>query len=634
MKAIHYLKRALTLPPHIVIKKVVRKLQLTFKAKRKFYVDQKKTTFAVHAPILALHSLVRKIDLSRLPKEKILELNQHFLKHEFNLLGSGWVKVAHRMKGKEISLNQANLTECLRIQKQIKQPYTLIDWHLDFKSGYRWSEDTWSQKIQYGHQLGVDVKVPWELSRMQHLTQLSWGYALEQNGCYKIEFQNQILDFISANPPRYGVNWSCTMDVGIRIANWLIAYDLFRSFGAQFDLDFEAIFIRSVYEHGHHIFHHLEWDPQLRSNHYLANIAGLLFVATYLTAHQEIDSWKEFAIQELEKEVALQFHPDGSNFEGSTSYHRLSTEMALYATALAPDAFSKEHQRRIEKMGEFIQDITKPDGMIVQVGDNDSGRFIKMFPEMNGLDHRYLLGAIGKKDLTSLIEGQLEIVAKVGKKRACYPDFGLYIERQEPWFLAVRAGTLGQKGNGGHDHHDQLSFELSIKGISMIVDPGTYVYTPFPDARRHFRSSGMHNTLSIKGKEQNVDRGLFQLKETSYAKLIEFGEGIFIAEHKGFGFPHRRTLKIVGHRVEGIDECSEEEKEIYFHLAPGWKGTPLNEKQIECSYESLKLVMSADFGIWKIEEREYSKGYGEKECSLVVVLVTHSKATSWTIDLR
>ena len=56
-------------------------------------------------------------------------------------------------------------------QRSIK--YEPIDWQVDFKSGYRWSEKTYYKFIKYGHKLGVDIKVPWELSRMQYLIQLA-----------------------------------------------------------------------------------------------------------------------------------------------------------------------------------------------------------------------------------------------------------------------------------------------------------------------------------------------------------------------------------------------------------------------------------------------------------------------------
>jgi hypothetical protein len=254
---------------------------------------------------------------------------------------------------------------------------------------------------------------------MQHLPQLAWAYALAQQGTagldaperYVREFRNQVLDFISTNPPRWGVNWACTMDVAIRVANWLVGYDMFKSFGAQFDDEFEKVFSRSIYEHGRHIVNNLEWSSKFRSNHYLSDITGLLFVSVFLPCNKETNAWLAFSIQELVKEVKIQFHEDGSNFEASTSYHRLSAELVIYATALVlglskdkrqalqsyqrsvikgvpelapgplplyplPNAKDKSpfpawYFLRLERMAEFSMHITKPDGHIPQIGDND-----------------------------------------------------------------------------------------------------------------------------------------------------------------------------------------------------------------------------------------------------------------------
>ena len=36
--------------------------------------------------------------------------------------------------------------------------------------------------------------------------------------------------------------------------------------------------------------------------------------------------------------------------------------------------------------------------------------------------------------------------------------------------------AVGQDGNGGHAHNDQLSIELNVDGEDWIADPGTYLY--------------------------------------------------------------------------------------------------------------------------------------------------------------
>ncbi len=382
------------------------------------------------------------IYLIKTKKLEILALANLYLDHRFDLLGSGWVQVKHGIKCRGLEefryemgevvhvdpyghwlkqlITQANLRESQRIWSLVAPSYIPIDWQLDFKSGYRWNESTWYMDVPLGYYPGREMKIPWELSRCQHFHMLVLAYALTSDQEYLNEYRNQVLDFISTNPPRYGMNWRCTMDVAIRVANCLVAYDLFRAYGAEFDSDFEAEFSRSIYQHGCHIINNLEWSTEHRANHYLANIVGLLFVAAYLPRTPETDVWLAFTVQELIVEVEYQFYPDGGNFEASTSYHRLSAEMVVYATALVlglpPEKqvalkeynhrlhrvhpklkpaplefyplpgsdrlilFPAWYIERLEKMAEFTMHITKPNGHIPQIGDNDNGRFLKLQP--------------------------------------------------------------------------------------------------------------------------------------------------------------------------------------------------------------------------------------------------------------
>jgi len=455
---------------------------------------------------------------------------------------------------------------------------------------------------------------------MQHLPQFAWSYALAKEGrsngfqspeTYIREFRNQVLDFIATNPPRFGVNWACTMDVGIRVANWLISFDLFRSFGASFDAEFETIFTRSIYEHGRHCIENLEYSPTFRSNHYLSNIAGLFFSAIYLPESKESDRWLAFALQELVSEMGHEFHPDGTNFEASTSYHRLAAEIMLYCVMFSlrltperrerlksvatgdhavspilrpygeqqyrldtPDIFPDWFWERLERSVEFTRDMTAPNGDVPQIGDNDSGRFVKLWPSLkattafemsakfgnlagydglpanrpyldeNILAHRHLtqIGELlfkrddlanGRSEspetffIRSLLGGRFVNSFRTGNelplqqvpKNLAYPDSGLFIHRSNHLYLVIRCGSLGQLGLGGHAHNDQLSFELHLNGLPLIEDPGTYLYTPAPDLRNLFRATNVHNTVAIPNLEQHRwavgQRGLFWLKDKS-----------------------------------------------------------------------------------------------------------------------
>jgi hypothetical protein len=360
----------------------------------------------------------------------------YFMEHRFDLLGSGWVRVHHGMQCRgfegivfdaghvdesrlEQRLNPRNRAFARSVRSQLPASYRPIDWHLDCKSGHRWAENTWYRDIRYGHLAGVDVKVPWELSRMQHLPDLAAAYTAAQDAALPAEFACQVLDWIAQNPPRFGVNWACTMDVGIRVANWLIAFDLFRAGGAAFAASFERAFACSVADHATHIAGNLEWSETRRANHYLGNIAGLLFAAMYLPAGPRTDTWLLFAARELNVEAARQFLDDGGHFEASTSYHRLCAEMLAVCAAFlsrlpeqriagafaaaraggipSGPGFSGAGLRQLraqyertgtlltphfyERLGraaELTRNLTRSDGSVPQIGDDDSGRFLRL----------------------------------------------------------------------------------------------------------------------------------------------------------------------------------------------------------------------------------------------------------------
>jgi hypothetical protein len=378
----------------------------------------------------------------------IVAQTEQALAHCFDLLGSGPVVVQRGMQcagadgivyspsktatgeaaGEQVRLNinRSNRSTARWLESLRDEAYIPIDWQLDFKSGYRWSEEVWHGDIRFGHLRGVDVKVPWELARMQHLPTLAMAAHFSRNGLpdfrkaevYAGEFRNQVLDFIASNPPEFGVNWVCPMDIAIRVANWLVARDLFVASGVVFSADFESIFMASVKAHARHIAANLEWAPQVRGNHYLADISGLLLAAVYLPSSAEVDAWLAFATQELIAETEYQFHEDGSNFEGSVCYHRLSAEIVLWAatflirlspiqkeilksgkyhrwnaepswkkgpitfhlppTGLGESPLPASFWVRLGCMADFTEAMTRPDGTVVQFGDNDSGRFMTL----------------------------------------------------------------------------------------------------------------------------------------------------------------------------------------------------------------------------------------------------------------
>lgn len=453
------------------------------------------------------------------PGESLLERVGPLMEHEFDLLGSGPTRLGDR-----------------------------IDWRTDFKSGRTWPLDHIS-RVQITYPDDSDIKVPWELSRCQHLPLLAAAHRLTGEQRYLDEIGAQITSFIADNPVEFGPCWACTMDVAIRATNWVATLALCP------EQPWTGDALASLLLHGRFIRTHLEWG-EVRGNHYLSDVAGLLPVAALFPR----EGWQGWAAAELAAEMQHQVRGDGCDHEASIPYHRLVTELFVHGTEAARALgaqFPDSYDGRLELMRRFARDYTRPDGLAPLVGDEDSGRFLPL-GDYGGdpRDHRHLFEGVS---LTS----------------AAYPDGGYYVMRDHDLYVIVRCGDTGMAGLGGHSHNDQLAFELCANGRPVIIDPGSYLYTADPDARNMFRSTSFHATLKIDGREQNElarDR-LFSLPDRTHAECLAFDGTRFEGRHHGFAPAiHRRALELADRGVvitDTIESSAEHDLEWTFPLAPG-----------------------------------------------------------------
>jgi hypothetical protein len=417
-------------------------------------------------------------------RAELIAVAERVAAHTFDLLGSGPTELGPR-----------------------------IDWQRDFKSGRSWPSDHISQLV-ISYPDGSDIKVPWELSRFQHLPVLAATYRLTGDRRWLDEIGTQLREWITANPVEFGANWGCTMDVAIRAANWIATLALVADAAAA-ERWFEPV-LASLVLHGRFIRSHLEWAP-VRGNHYLSDIVGLLAVASLFSAGREGRAWGRFAAGELVAEMGHQVHADGCDHEASIPYHRLVTELFVCGTqaarVLAPDLVGPEHDNRLDAMLRFVADYTRADGLAPQVGDADDGRYLPL------ADY----GRIDPRSHLHLFEqAQRPYVAPAG--HVAYPDGGYWVMRAGDLYALVRCGDVGVGGLGSHAHNDALSFELAYGAQPLIIDPGSYLYTADPRERDRFRSTAFHSTLAIDGREQNPisKTTLFSMEDRRRAELISW----------------------------------------------------------------------------------------------------------------
>ena len=541
-------------------------------------------------------SLLQKIEVDF--NEDVVRLNaKKIVNHEFYLLGINY------FDNNNLISDDSN--------------YKRIDWQFDPSSKTYFDKDVWYRFASKDLPIAVDIKYPWELSRFQHFIILGQAYRITKDELYAKEYKNQILDWINHNKVKYGVNWSCTMEVGIRVSNWLISLLYFIE-SPEIDDIFLNKLLDSVFQHGNHISNNLENLQTYTSNHYVANISGLFIIAAFIPNSNIKSKWLKFSINELEIEILNQTYASGWQHEASSTYHRLVTEMFLYSFAVADQFnvdFSNNYFLRLKKMIMILENISKSNGNIPQIGDNDSGRFIvfNSNENFNTLNIHYILQTAKKYKKLDY------------QKITDFPVFdfkaGRFLWKNNNLYFHLVAGPKGQGGNGGHSHNDVFSYELNIDGIDLLVDPGSFSYTGNPLERNNFRSIHNHNTLSWREIEPcSLKRGLFTLPEEGNLIIEDSKINGCMSSLKGiYEYKerfHRRetTVDTKSKLVKIEDYCSDFGATINFVLAPGI--IPKFEKSgfwLNNTWFFFKGIKS-----FTEEYTSYSSAYGIKNSTILV----------------
>jgi hypothetical protein len=400
-----------------------------------------------------------------------------------------------------------------------------VDWHTDFKTGESWPP-AFMRDINYAN-LGhpSDVKIPWELSRLQWLMPAGQAYLLTGDERYALAVRAVIEDWMASNPYAHSVNWTCTMEVAMRILSWTWFFHVFCRSRAWSDATFQSQFLRTLYLHGEFTERYLE-RSDINGNHFTADASALVFVGLFFGQGSAPCRWSASGWRHLCEELPRQVFSDGVDFEVSLAYHRLVLELfflaALYREACGltvPDAY----RGRVIAMARFIQAYSRLDGSSPYVGDADDARSLP-FGGQPIEDHRYLAGLVGAHwnvpELTRAFSGpREEIFWTLGPRAAAslveddggpspiastgFPEGGFYVMRNARDHVFIDCGPVGQAGRGGHGHNDCLSFEVVLDGAHLVSDCGAYVYTASAQERNSFRSTAYHNTPQADDEEMN-----------------------------------------------------------------------------------------------------------------------------------
>jgi hypothetical protein len=551
-----------------------------------------------------------------------------------------------------------------------------IDWHRDPLSGFQWPMRFWTS-YDLVNAPTADAKVIHELNRHQHLPRLAKAYFLTGYEAYAREAVSQLEGWIDQNPKWSGINWQSSLELAIRSLSWIWTIFLLES-SSTLDEPVLRRIVRSLLAQIDQIYRY----PSVYTspNTHLIGEAAALWIAGVLFAElPRARAWRRFAATTLRNEMQAQFLHDGLHCELSSYYHCYAADFYLLVMSLSKRngiEWPEWMGARLSRAFEFVMHLTRSDGTIPLLGDDDGGRALMMSSEhyrsyTDGLCsaavffHRgdfkfqarrfheeclWLLGA-GAWQVFNTLEAQPPSVSKM------FPEAGYFVQRSgwevQDSHAVFDCGGLGQP-SGGHGHADALSINLFSGGRDLLIDSGTSVYNCAPEWRDFFRSTRAHNTVVVDGSNQSQPGGTFAWRNKATPRVrqrfalpdIEYIDG----EHDGYagkqcGIVHSRRLVHIRPNywiiLDELRGTGQHEFDFLYHFAPGAQLAVFGDEkrgEIDCRanvgdaglqlfmYGSEPVRTAVECGQHRPIQGWWSQQYGQRGASSVLRASIHSRA--------
>jgi uncharacterized heparinase superfamily protein len=531
-----------------------------------------------------------------------------------------------------------------------------IDWHLDPVTRVRAPGTHWSKIDYLNPRVAGDHKVVWELNRQQWLVDLGAAWWLTGDDHYGRGMIAALTQWMNANRPKRGVNWSSSLEVAFRAISWIWALEFLRR-SALLGSETLARLTKYLVLHGRHLERYLStyFSP---NTHLTGEALGLFYLGTYFPELTQAAAWRERGAGILLDQLSRHVLRDGVYFEQTVHYQRYTIDFYTHLWLLDEangGTLSVEISPQLDALLEHVQCLTRGDGTVPLLGDEDGGRlfFLDARP-LNDLRGSLAVGAVlcGRPDFAFVAGApSADIVwllgadahdrfAAIGKLAPRYlsrafEEGGVYIMR-DGWerdsnHLVIDCGRHGTM-NCGHAHADALAFELALRGHAVFVDPGTYTYTADAAQRDAFRSSVAHNAATVDGVGSSEPDGPFHWRRIAAANALAWRTqnggraAYFEGSHSGFEqlpspVHYRRAVDFDTSREQMIvlrdhfDCNASHTATLSFQCAPGIQVARLAANRVELRGDGRPIcqVETLGEGEFEIEDAWVSRVYGARE---------------------
>ena len=513
-----------------------------------------------------------------------------------------------------------------------------------------------------------DHKITWEVNRHQWLITLGQAWLLTGDAFYPETAAKLLREWLAANPPKLGINWCSALELSFRVQSWIHAFRLFHG-APQLDSKLQRDLVASAALQTLHIGQYLStWFSP--NTHLTGEALALLSVGCAWPDLPHATRWREKGWKILCDELPKQVRADGVYFEQSAWYQAYTVDFYVLGMELAHGAglpVPPEMRERIRDAARALRAVTRPDGTVAMLADDDGGRTLPLVPLPFGdLTDTLWRAAYALNDpalspptdagrSTLLwLEGAAAYDAAgdfepglAGRRSSAFRDGG-WVTLTEPGasadkdhWLVFDAGPHGALSYA-HAHADALSFDLSVHGVPLLVDPGTCAYVG--EKRRHYRSTAAHNTVTVDGVDSSEQGASFNWRSAADTHLVSAGwvpAASFVAAfHDGYmrltdPVRHRRTiLRIDRHywlMFDTLDAAAAHDVSMNFQASANATVASLDPGGYRIAAKGVALHLVIDPRLsGRIEKRTVSPAYA---CELPASAIVASARTAGAATL-
>lgn len=252
-------------------------------------------------------------------------------------------------------------------------------------------------------------------------------------------------------------------------------------------------------------------------NHQVYESGGLAAVAALFPEFPESAAWAQIASRSIRLHLERELYPDGA-YRERCGYHTVALSYVMHAVATIrlnrledrfPELMSAATLGRLERMYDWLLQMTAPDGTLPAFGDCGASSMLRFLRRGAAIFDRPDLAWPLHQLAPALVPAGLRPLPPSTPLSVSLPsDFTVLRDGWSPtsFYMAIDHGPLG----GQHSHIDTVGFVAYAHGRPLALDSGLGPNYEDPRYIDWFRKLRAHNVVAIDDLEsEKVARRIF-----------------------------------------------------------------------------------------------------------------------------